>query len=286
MVPTKERNQVATLMLYKRDGILIDCGEGTQRQMKLYGIPLSKLTKILVSHWHGDHILGLLGIIQSLGSLDYEKTLEIYAPKGTKKYFEDMCKGIVFDFRIKTKFVEVDSGIICEDKDFTIESLPLKHKIACNGYSFIEKDKRKINMEKLKKIGVEEGPHIRKLQEGKTLIWKDKVIKPEEVTTIVKGKKITFITDTVITNNCYKLAENADILVIESSYTSKLKDKAEKYKHLTAQQSALIASKSDVKKLILTHFSARYKNTQEIEEEARNYFDNIICAYDGMKINI
>ena len=111
-------------------------------------------------------------------------------------------------------------------------------------------------------------------------------INPDELSYIVKGKKLSFISDTVLCQNCYALAEMADLLICESAYSSKLEDKAKKYKHLTAKQAALIANRANVKRLVLTHFSSRYKNTQEIEEDARNYFDNIICAKDFMKIKV
>ena len=139
-------------------------------------------------------------------------------------------------------------------------------------------------MAALKKLGVEEGPHIGDLQEGKDIEYKDKKVMADYVTTVIKGRKITFITDTLLNENCYTLAEDADILICDSTYTSKLKDKAVEHGHLTALEAAQIASKAGVKKLILTHFSARYKNTIEIEEDARTAFDNVICAHDFMKI--
>ena len=138
----------------------------------------------------------------------------------------------------------------------------------------------------LKRLGMPEGPLLGKLQDGKSVIWKGKKIKSEEATYLEKGKKIAIITDTLPCNNCYKLAKNSDLLICESTYSSKLEKKGEEYYHMTAKQAAQIANKADVEKLILTHFSARYKNTQEIEEDARNYFDNTECAYDLMKIKL
>ncbi len=286
MLPTKERNPSAVFLSYKTEGILFDCGEGTQRQMKLAGIPFSKITKVLITHWHGDHVLGLPGLIQSMGGSDYQGVLEIYAPKGCKKIFEHMLQGIVFDFRIKVEFIEVIKRKLFQGKDFSLEALPLDHKIPCLGYSFIENEKRKIEMNKVKKFGIPEGPLIGELQEGKIITFKGKKIHPDDISTVIKGKKITFITDTTVCSNAYELAKDSDLLICESSYASKLQDKALEYKHLTAHDAALIASKSNVKKLMLTHFSARYKNTLEIEEDARTLFDNIICAKDFTRINL
>lgn len=286
MLPTKDRNPSAIFFSYKTEGILFDCGEGTQRQMKLAGIPFSKITRVLITHWHGDHVLGLPGLIQSMGGSDYRGTLEIYAPKGCKKLFEHMLQGIVFDFRIKVEFIEITKKVFFKDNEFSLEALPLDHKIPCLGYSFVENEKRKIDMTRAKKLGIPEGPLIGELQEGKSIMLKEKRINPDDVSSVIKGKKITFITDTTVCKNAYELANDSDLLICESSYASKLKDKALEYKHLTAHDAALIASKSNVKKLVLTHFSARYKNTLEIEEDARTLFDNIICANDFTRINL
>lgn len=286
MVPTKERNQSTALISYGSEGILIDCGEGTQRQMKITGIKLTKITKILISHWHGDHVLGLPGLIQSLGASDYDKTLEVYGPVGTKKYFQALASAFIFDRKIKMEIYEVKEGRFFENGDFILEALPLEHGIPTLGFCFTEKDKRKIDLKKVRVLGIPEGPLLGKLQDGKTIVFKGNKIKPEQVSDLEEGKKIAIITDTLPCNNCYKLAKDADLLICESTYSSKLEMKGEKHNHMTAKQAAQIANKAGVEKLILTHFSARYKNTQEIEEDARDVFDNTICAKDFMKINI
>lgn len=286
MTPTKERNQQALFLRYGSEGILIDCGEGTQRQMKLAGISLTNITKILISHWHGDHVLGLPGIIQSLGAAEYNKTLKIYGPKGTKEKISNIFKTFPSDKKIKINVKEIREGIFFENQKFKLECLPLKHKIESLAYSFIEKNKRRIDLKEIKKIGIPEGHLLGKLQEGKNIKWQTKTIKSDDVTYIVEGKKISIISDTILCNNCYNIAENADLLVCESSYSSKLENKAKKYFHLTSKQAAIIANRSNVKKLVLLHFSNRYKNTQEIEEDARTFFDNVICAEDFMKISV
>ena len=286
MVPTKERNQIAVFLSYGSEGILFDCGEGTQRQFKIAGISLTKVTKILISHWHGDHVLGLPGLMQTLSSLEYSGTLEIYGPEGTKKRIEKMFEAFVFDKRLDFKVKEVKSEIFFENSDFELESYPLEHGIEIVGYSFIEKDNRKVDMKKVKKFGIPEGPLIGRLQQGKSIEHNNKKINADDVTYIEKGKKLSFITDTVLCDNCYKLAENADLLICEATYSSKLTDKSEDYGHMTAKHAAQIANKANVKQLVLIHFSARYKNTQELEEDARDVFDNVICAKDFMKIEL
>lgn len=287
MVPTKERNQSAVFISYGSHGILIDCGEGTQKQLKLAGIAITKVTKILITHWHSDHALGLPGLISTLGASEYTKTLEIYGPEGTAEHFKNMFRAFVFDRRIKMEIIEIkEPGIFYSGADFSLESLPLEHGIETLGFRFVEADKRKIDLNEIKRLGIPEGPLLGKLQSNQAITWKGKKITPEEATYLIEGKKMGFIADTLPCNNCYKIAKDVDLLISESTYSSKLSDKSEDYSHMTAKQAALIASKSNAKKLILTHFSARYKNTQELEEDARDYFDDVICAKDLMRIRI
>lgn len=287
MVPTKERNHPGFLLSYKDQGILFDCGENIQRQLKIEGISPAKITKILISHWHGDHVLGLPGLIQTLGNGDYEKTLKIYGPEGTKEFMKNMFKAFIFDKKlIDIEIEEVKEGIFFENRDFRLEALEMEHGIKTVGYSFVEKEKRKINLAFVKKLGIPDGPLLGKLQSNKIITWKGRKVTPKEATYVVGGKKLTYIPDTLPCKNCVELAKDADVLVCEATYTSELEDKAEEYRHLTAKQAAMIANQADVKKLILTHFSQRYKNTHDLEEDAKTYFDNVLCAKDFMKIKI
>ncbi len=286
MVPTKERNQIAVFLSYGSEGILFDCGEGTQRQFKIAGLSLTKVTKILISHWHGDHVLGLPGLMQTLSSSEYNSTLEIYGPSGTKKRIEKMFEAFVFDKRLDFVVKELKSGIFFENNEFQLETYQLEHGIETLGFKFIEKDKRRIDMKKVRKFGIPEGPLLGKLQQGKSIEHNGKKIDADEVTYIESGKKIAYVTDTVLCDNCYKVAQDADLLISEATYASKLVDKSEEYGHMTAKQAAQLANKANVKQLVLIHFSARYKNTQELEEDARNVFDKVICANDLMKIDL
>ncbi|MBI1934954.1 ribonuclease Z [Candidatus Woesearchaeota archaeon] len=286
MVPTKERNQTAVFLSYGSEGILFDCGEGTQRQLKIAGISLTKVTKVLISHWHGDHVLGLPGLMQTLSSTEYEKTLEIYGPTGTKKRMEKMFEAFVFDKRLNFKVIEVKSGKFFENNDFEIESYPLEHGIETLGFRFVEKPKRRIDIKKIKKFGIPEGPLLGELQRDNSITHNGKKINPDDVTYIEEGKIIAYVTDTLLCDGCYKAAQDSDVLIAEATYSSKLTDKSEEYGHMTAKQAGQLANKANAKQLVLMHFSARYKNTQEIEEDARNVFDNVICAKDFMKIEL
>jgi|SRR3989338_937560 len=286
MVPTENRNQSAILISYKGEGILVDCGEGTQRQLKIAKIPITKVTKILISHWHGDHTFGLPGLISTMGASNYHGVLEIYGPKGTKKKIEHMFDAFIFDRRVQLKITEISQGKFYEDDDFLLEALPLNHGIETFGYILIEKDRRRIELKKVKEFGIPEGPLLGKLQDGKSIDFKGKKISPDEATYIVKGKKIGIISDSSPCNNCDKIAQNADLLICESTYESTLEDKGEEYAHMTAKQAAEIANRANAKKLILTHFSARYKDIKHVEDDAKQIFDNSRAAWDLMRVEL
>jgi len=289
MVPTKERNVSSIYLDYEGEGILIDCGEGTQRQLNIVGIQRNRVKKILISHFHGDHVSGIVGLLQTIGNELDGATLEIYGPTGTKKFMGHILHSCHFDLNLELKIHEVKAKKVItfyENDKYKLEAVELEHGIPCLGFSFIEKDKRKILMAKLNKYKLGSGPLIGKLQRGKDIIFKDKKIKAEDVTRIEKGKKISFISDTVFTENCIKLAEESDIMISEASYTSKLEEKAEKYKHMTAKQAAYIANTAQVKRLILTHISQRYKTDEEILEEAKTVFEDVEVAYDFKKVKI
>ena len=225
MVPTKERNHSSILVSYGSENILVDCGEGTQRQLKIAGIKLTKITRILISHWHGDHVLGLPGLIQSMSSSGFNKTLNIYGPKGTKKLIEKMFEVFGFDQKFEIKINEIKSGKFFENDEFIIETEQLEHNIETLGYRLEEKGKRKINLSFVKKIGIPEGPLLGKLQDGKSITWKGKKIDVDKATSLVKGKSVAIITDTVPCKGAYKLAKDVGLLISEATYASDLEEK-------------------------------------------------------------
>ena len=286
MVPTKDRNQSSSFISFKNEGILVDAGEGTQRQFKIKGIPLTKITKILITHWHGDHVFGLPGVISSLGAMEYRKKLEIYGPKGTKKRFASMFDAFDFDRKVELEIIEVESGIFLDSKEFTLECRPLEHGVPCLGYAFTQKDVRHIDIKKTKKLGIPEGPQMGKLANNKSITHNKKKITPSEVTYLEKGKKVTIISDSLYCNNAIKLAKDADLLVCEATYHSDLQHKAKSYMHMSGKDAAMIANQAGAKQLVVTHFSARYKNPHEIEQDARNVFDNSLAAKDFMVIDL
>ena len=283
MVPTKERAHTSILLNYKNENILIDCGENAQRQLRLANISPTKLTRILITHWHGDHVLGIPGLIQSLATNNYQKTLEIYGPKNTRVFIKNMMHTYFLQNKIKLKVHEVKPGKIINEKDFYIEARPLKHHIPALAYNFIKKEKIRIKKDYIKKLGIK-GPILKKLSLGKNIKYKGRIIKAKLATYTQKGKKTSFIMDTKYFTNLYKIANNADLLVSEATYEEQHKNKAKEYLHLTAKQAAQIAKKAKVKDLIITHFSQRYKTTDTLLKEAKTVFKNTKAAKDFMEI--
>lgn len=282
MVPTKNRNTTSILVNYKSENILVDCGEGTQRQLKIKKLSPSKITKILITHWHGDHILGLPGLIQTLSHSDYTKTLEIYGPKNTKKYLANLLNSFKYqETKIKIKVTEIDSNKkFFENKDFSLHSQKTKHSIRGLAYSLQEKEKRKINLAYTKKFGLTRDKILGKLQQGETITFKGKKITPEKGTITIPGKKISIILDTELTKDLIKFSKNSDLIISESTFSKDHKKEAKKSRHLTSEDAANLAKKSKSKKLILTHFSQRYTTTKEIEKEAKKIFSNVMAAKD------
>ncbi len=286
-IPTKERNQPAFFISHGAENILVDCGEGTQRQFKIAGLNLFKLTKILITHWHGDHILGLPGLLQSLALGNYQKTLQIHGPRNTKRYVEQMLSMFIFQEKIKVEIHEVSDGVFFEDKDIRLEAYNMSHGTPCLAYNFIEKEKYNLNIEKLKKLGIQPGPILKELKEKGRIKFKGKTINVENYSKIVPEKKVTFIMDTMINENCINAAKDSDLLIGEACFLKTEEKLALERKHLTAEQLGIIARRAKVNKLILMHISQRYSARQkDVLSEAKKIFKNSEIAHDFMKIKL
>jgi len=275
-IPTAKRNHPSIFLQYKNESFLIDCGEGTQRQFRRLSLNPCKLTKLLITHWHGDHMLGIPGLLQTLALNGYKRKLEIYGPKGTEFFIKKIMSMFVFQGKINYEVREV-TGKFFENKDFCLEAESMKHTSPCLSYSFVEKDKLRIDKRKLKKLKIK-GKIVGELARGKDIVWQGKKILAKDLTFKQKGKKITIILDT---------AKDSDLLICEATYIKQEEDLAQAYKHLTSSQAAGIAKKSKSRKLILTHISQRYENKERIIlEEARKIFKNSFLVEDLEKIEI
>ncbi|MEK6848316.1 MAG: ribonuclease Z [Nanoarchaeota archaeon] len=286
-VPTSSRNHSGILLTYKDENILIDCGEGIQRQFRIAKINPCNLTRILITHWHGDHILGIPGLLQTLALNSYRKKLQIVIPHHTTHFLDKMLSMFITEGKLNMEIKEAENEIITETKDFIINTLSMAHSTRCNAYSFTEKEKINLDKGKLKKLGLLNNPLCKALKEGKDIEFKGKKIKAASVSYKETGKKIAFILDTSPNPNIEKLAKNSDLLIIESTYANEEETRAKEYLHLTTKMAAEEAKKSKVKKLILTHISQRYEHkAPALLKEAKKLFKNTIIAEDFLALEV
>ncbi len=290
MVPTKERNVSATHVQYGGEGLLFDCGEGTQRQMNIAGIKRSTVSKIFISHWHADHIAGILGLLQTISNKDTDKTIDIFGPIETKKRMNNLLKTSITSQELHIRIHELKPTQkiqkIFENDEYEIAYISLDHTIPCVGYSLIQKDKRRMKVESLKKYNITPGPILSQFQMGKSVVINNKTISANDVTYIVKGKKFTYAIDTSFCEELVKLSQDTDLLITEATYTEKHIENATKYKHMTAKQAARAADLANAKKLILVHISQRYKEPEEITQEAKEVFENSELGFDFLRLKL
>jgi ribonuclease Z len=293
MVPTKERNVTAIYLEYDGEGILFDCGEGTQRQMNIANLNRNKIGKILISHWHGDHVSGILGLIQTignnLGASEEKPSLEIFGPKETRERFQLLLRSTYFENKITYKITELPIDKLTrfyENDSYYLEAIPLDHNIPTLGYNFIEKDRLRIKVSVTHQLGIPEGPLLGKLQAGHDITFKGKNYSHKDLTYTVKGKKVSIVMDTSYTKNIIELSQDADLMISEATYLDKHMEKGEKHKHLTVKQAAMLAHAANAKKLVMMHFSQRYSDFSELESEAKDIFPESSIGYDFMKLKL
>lgn len=284
-IPSADRNHTAILLSYKEENILIDCGEGTQRQFRKAKLNPNKITRILITHWHGDHVLGIAGILQTLSFSEYNRTLYIYGPKGTKEFMRTLLQTFIFHQNFKIHVDEVENKFF-ETDDFYLEAEKMSHGIPCNAYTFVKKGNLRIDKKKLEKIKIK-GPILKKLKEGKNIVYQGKKYLAKNLTYEERGKKISFVFDTSFNDKIVPFVKNSDLLICESTFGAELEDRAEEYNHLTSKKTAEIAKKSNSKKLVLTHISQRYnKNPKKILDSAKKIFKNSMLVKDLDEIEI
>lgn len=281
-IPSDRRNHTSIFLNYAQENILIDCGEGTQRQFRKAKLNPCKLNRILITHWHGDHVLGIPGLLQTLALSGYNKILHIYGPRGTKHYIEEIMKIFKFVGKYEIIVEEIFSkGKFFESSDFYLEAEQMEHGTPANAYNFVIKDKIRIDKKKLEKSGLPLGPLIKNLKDGKDIIYESKKYKFKEMTYFEKGKKISIILDTAMNPRIESFVKNAELFVCESSFGSELEKEARERMHMSVNQTASVAKKAKVKKLILTHISSRYeKNLNQILSEAKKIFKESYLVKD------
>ncbi len=286
-IPTSYRNHSAIALKAFGEIMLFDCGEGTQLQMSKAKISPMKINKIFLTHYHGDHILGLPGIIQSMAFRGRKEPLHIFGPKGLIPLVDNIRNFGYFSLTFEIYMHEVIEGIILEEENYRISCCPMEHSVLNFAYKIEEKRRPKFIREKAIELGIRPGPDFGRLQQGIPVEINGKVIEPQQVLGEERtGRIIVYSGDTAPTDKMAEFAKFADVLIHESTFEGQYNDKAHEACHSTSNQAALIAKKAEVNQLILTHVSTRYKKSDILETEAKVVFDNSIVAEDFMNIEI
>jgi ribonuclease Z len=266
---------------------LVDCGEGTQRQMRKYKVGFSKINHIFISHLHGDHFYGLVGLLSTYGILNREKELHIYGPKGIKEVTLLQLKISQSHAKYKMIFHELTSKkseLIFEDDKVSVSTIPLTHRVYTNGYLFTEKEKpRKLNM-----LNISGYPEIGRadylnIKAGRNFTLASGEIVPNAKLTINPPKPLSFAfcSDTSYKPDIVPIIKNADLLYHEATFLADREDLAKKTKHATSKQAAQIAKDANVNQLVIGHYSGRYKDISLFQKEAQEIFENTELAEPG-----
>ncbi|MBS7633423.1 ribonuclease Z [Candidatus Bathyarchaeota archaeon] len=289
-IPTPKRSLPAILIQRENEQIMFDCGEGVQRQMIKAKTGFHKKMKIFITHMHGDHVLGLPGLLQTMTLLDRKRKLEIYGPAGITGFLECIRETVQFVLTFPIEIFEIKKpGVVCDEKEYIVEAAWANHVIPSFAYVFTEKIRPGyFYPEKAKKLGIPEGPLWSRLQHGQEVTLPNgKVVKPEEVLGKPRlGRKIVYTGDTSSVENLGKFGADADLLIYDSTLDDSLADKAEEDGHSTPSQAARAAKKIGAKVLVLTHISARYTENDLLLRQAQKIFKNTVVAEDFMKIEI
>lgn len=289
--PRTLTNPTSQLLEIKNHMFLIDCGEGTQVQLRKHKLKFSRIKHIFISHLHGDHFFGLPGLVSTFRLLGRETDLHIYGPKGIKEVITLMLKLGDSWTNYQLYFHELhskNSEVIFEDDNVVVKTIPLNHRIYTNGFLFEEKEApRVLNREAAEKYGIDKS-QFRNIKNGKDGISPEEAIIPNIKLTLdpPKPKSYAFCSDTSYKEDIVPLVKNVDVLYHEATFLDSEQFLCAKTKHSTAKEAATIAKKANVGQLVLGHYSTRYKSLELFREEARTIFGNADLAEDGKVFNI
>ncbi len=287
-VPTKQRNAPAIAIRRDSELILFDCGEGTQRQMATAGIGFPPRFKIFITHMHSDHLMGLPGLFQTLALLDRKTPLRVYGPEGIQAFIEAILDTVRFTLTYRIEAHKVEQGLTCQEDDYKVYSTLADHIVPDLAYAFVENERPgRFYPEKAEELGVPKGPLWSKLQRGKPVTLQDgRVVTSEMVLGQPRpGRKVVYSGDTKPCRAVLELARGADLLIHESTYGDELAEKAQNG-HSTPSQVAFLAREAGVRRLVLTHISARYADADVLAEQAKRFFPDVVVAEDLMELEI
>lgn len=283
-VPTRHCNHNGYLLRWDGEGILFDPGEGTQRQMLRAGVAAHDLNRICVTHFHGDHSLGLAGVIQRINLDQVPHDVTAHYPRSGQRFFDRLRYATAY--RETVQLVEApvsEDGVIAATDGYTLQARKLSHPVESYGYRLVEHDGRRMLPERLAAAGIK-GPDVGRLQREGVLGG----VRVEDVSEVRRGQRFAFVMDTRLCEGVHALAEGCDLLVIESTFLDEDRALAEDHGHLTAGQAAAVARDAGVRHLVLTHFSQRYTEPEEFERQARaaGFEGELTVAHDLLRVPV
>jgi len=286
--PSPERNLPSIGIQLDRDIILFDVGEGTQRQIMQTSLSFMKISKIFITHFHGDHFLGLAGLIQTMVFNDRKEKLEIYGPEDTIRQVSNFLNVGYYSLSFPISIREVGNNDVLDFGDYTITAIKTIHPVTNLAYAIKEKDKKRISQELMMKNSLTSKDVDTIIKNG-VILKNGKKISIDDISDGIRvGRKIVYTGDTAPCNCIVDIAKNAKFLIHDSTVDSSLEEKGNEYGHSSARQAAEIAKKAKVENLILTHISPRYRSSDVklLEDEAKSIFKNSIIAKDLMEIQV
>ncbi|MFI7399397.1 ribonuclease Z [Streptomyces sp. NPDC049541] len=283
-VPTRHRNHNGYLLRWDGEGILFDPGEGTQRQMLRAGAAAHDLNRICVTHFHGDHSLGLAGVIQRINLDKVPHEITAHYPRSGQRFFNRLRYATAYRETVDLTEAPVDTdGPLAVTPTYTLEARKLSHPVESYGYRLTEPDGRRMLPDRLAAHGIK-GPDVGRIQREGALGG----VSLEEVSEVRRGQRFAFVMDTRLCDGVHALAEGCDMLVIESTFLDEDTDLAVEHGHLTAGQAAAVARDAGVRHLVLTHFSQRYTEPDEFERQARaaGFEGELTVAHDLLRVPV
>ncbi|WP_328388280.1 ribonuclease Z [Nocardia sp. NBC_00416] len=281
-VPTARRNHNGYVLRWGREAVLFDPGEGTQRQMIHAGISVTDLTRIAITHFHGDHSLGLAGVMQRINLDRVPHPIDAYYPASGQRFFDNLRDATAYHRTVEPRSHPITGPgeLPAPDAPFRIATARLDHPVEAFGYRITEPDYRTIHPERLAELGLQ-GPLVGRLQHEGEIPWRGGTVTLEEVSTVRRGQSFAFVMDTRLCPAAYELAAGVDMLVIEATFLDADAELAAEHGHLTASQAGRIAAAAGARTLVLTHFSQRYRTLDAHSAEARREFGgDMVLASD------
>ena len=286
--PTRYRNHNGYLLRWDGHDVLFDPGEGTQRQFLLADVRVSSIERICITHFHGDHCLGLPGVVQRMALDGVPRPVELFYPASGERYAAHLLDASVFDRRTEIRRRPVaGDGLVDAGPPYALHAARLDHEPDTFGWRLVEPEGRTMLPERLDALGVR-GPAVGELQRAGSVRapGRDAPVRVEEVSVPRRGQVVAFVMDTGLCDSAFALAEGADLLVCEATFAGTEAELARSFRHLTAAQAARIAAESGVRRLVITHFSQRYPDEQILLDEARAVFDDVVAARDLLRVPV